>query len=204
MTANIYCRISKKNNTSLESQKEICVNYCKDNNISVNKIYVHTGTARSGNNMKYLNAIIDEMNSGDMIIIPNICRFSRCVLEGLTLLHKMEKKGIKIYSVAERLSYENVFDKYYFTLELASSERESNIISHRLNVSRHASRKRHASDLSTTEKQLITEVKRRRQIGENRQDICNDLNSRNDLYRGKDWKPDRITMVTKIEVEPLK
>lgn len=200
MTTNIYCRVSKKNNNSLESQKDRCVEYCKDNNIPVNNIYFHTGTARNGNNMKDLHAIINEMNPGDMIIISNICRLSRCALEGLKLLDIMDKKGIKIYSVAENLMYDGIYSKYYFTLELASAERESNMISTRLSTSSHANRKRKAAELSNTEKQLITEIKRRREIGETRQTICDDLNYRNVLYRGVNWNPNRITMVTKMDV----
>jgi DNA invertase Pin-like site-specific DNA recombinase len=200
MTTNIYCRVSKKNNNSLESQKDRCVHYCKENNIPVNNIYFHTGTARNGNNMQDLHTIINEMNSGDMIIISNICRLSRCTLEGLKLLDKIEKKGIKIYSVAENLLYDGIYNKYYFTLELASAERESNIISTRLSTSTSAKRKRKASELSKTEKQLITEIKHRRETGETRQSICDDLNSRDILYRGVNWNLNRITMVSKIDV----
>ena len=185
----------------MESQRDICIAYCKDNNINVNKIYVHTGTARNGCNTKSLYEIIGDMNKGDTVIIPNISRFSRNVLEGLRLLHKMEEMGIKIYSVDENLSYNNVYDKYYFTLELASAEKESNMISHRLNLSNKSTRKRKMTELSTTEKQLITEIKKRRQAGETRQTICDDLNDRHDLYRGRDWIPDRITMITKLNLK---
>jgi DNA invertase Pin-like site-specific DNA recombinase len=166
----------------------------------VNKIYVHTGTARNGNNTNQLYSIINDMNKGDTIVVPNICRFSRNVLEGLKLLYKMEEKGIKIYSVAENLSYEGVYNKFYFTLELANAERESNIISHRLNLSNNSTRKRKMTELSTNEKDLITEIKKRRQAGENRQDICDNLNNRHELYRGRDWTPDRITRITKLNV----
>ena len=198
MTTYIYCRTSKKNSSSLESQRNRCITYCKDNNIPVGKIYVHTGTARNGCNAESLSSIIDELNKGDTIIVPNICRFSRNVLEGLKLLHKMADKGINIYAVDENLSYNNVYDKFYFTLELASAERESNMISHRLALSK--TNKRKNTELSTTDKQLITEIKRRRQAGENRKDICDDLNNRRDLYKGRDWVPDRITMVTKLDL----
>ena len=209
-TASIYCRISDKNDDSLESQKLLCIKYCNDANIPINKIYMQTGTARQGNNCETLNIMVDDMNSGDTIIISSVCRFSRSVLDGLELLTKIKRKQILIHSVVENLSYSTVHDRFNFRNHLNHAEYESDLISDRMKRSRKRSHKHvkfgfEQIDLdngevivqkSNIEQHLAKEIKRRRKNGESRQNICDDLNKTNKFNRGKHWVPSKITSVT--------
>lgn len=210
ITASIYCRISDKNDNSLESQKILCVKYCNDAKIPIKKIYMQTGTARQGNNCETLNVMVDDMNSGDIIIISSVCRFSRSVLDGLELLAKIKCKKIQIHSVAENLSYSTVHDRFNFRNHLNHAEYESDLISDRMKRSRKRSRKNvkfgfEQIDLdngeivvqkSNVEQYLVKEIKKRRTNGESRQSICDDLNITNKLNRGKLWIPSKITLIT--------
>ena len=209
-TASIYCRISDKNDNSLESQKLSCVKYCNTAKIPIKKIYMQTGTARQGNNCETLNVMIDDMNSKDVIIIASVCRFSRSVLDGLELLAKIKCKQIKIHSVTENLSYDTVHDRFNFRNHLNHAEYESDLISDRMKRSRKRSRKNveygfEHIDLdngeivvqkSSIEQHLVQEIKRRRKNGESRPSICDDFNNTNKFNRGKKWIPSKITSIT--------
>lgn len=211
ITASIYCRISDKNDDSLESQKMLCEKYCKDNKIPINRVYMQTGTARKGNNCETLNVMINNMKSEDIVVVSSICRFSRSVRDGLELLNRMQNKHIKIYSVVENLSYDTVHDKFNFRNHLNHAEYESDLISDRIKRSNKRSRVsteygfeqidlddgEHIIQKSTMEQNVIREIKRRRKCGESRQSICDDLNKKNKLNRGRYWNPSKITLVTK-------
>jgi DNA invertase Pin-like site-specific DNA recombinase len=134
--ANIYCRISANNDHSLDGQKRDCIKYCKDNNLTVNKIYVETSSARDGDNYETLKGIIEATPENGTIIVSSICRFSRNMLKALQILHKMEKKKIKIHCVNENITYDDVHSRFSFRNHLNHAQYESDLISDRVKRSK--------------------------------------------------------------------
>ena len=207
----IYCRISDKNDGSLLSQKELCLKYCKDNNISPNKIIMETSSARNGKNYNTLLSAIKDMSNGDLLLISSVCRFSRKVLDGLKLLEIMESKNINIYSINENLSYKSVYDKFNFRNYLNHAEYETDLISERLlrgkKINKHQPKygyeKMVMRDGTTHlqkcihEQQTLLTIKEMKTLKKSRIEICEYLNNKNILYRGKKWTPAKITLVLK-------
>ena len=208
----IYCRVSNKNSFSIDNQKDKCIKYCKDRKIKVNEMRVHNGTARGGENSKSIENIINSMQEGDVLVVPSICRFSRNVTVGLSLFDRLMSKGAHLHAVDEDMVFTggNVYKRTTFIHLLNLAEAESNIISKRVN----GSKKRKRSSVSygyeyitvgdetvmqkvPLEQSTISEIKRRRGDGESRKSVCDDLNKRNILFRGRKWTPDRITRITR-------
>lgn len=136
MKAYIYCRISKKKSDGNKLQIDKCINYCNDNHIHIAKIYEHSKSSRNMQNSKFLEHIIDnDMQAGDILIVHSICRFSRNMSGGLLILDKLEKKKIKIYSVDDKIGYDNIHDRFRFRQIMNCAELESDQISHRVKQS---------------------------------------------------------------------
>jgi DNA invertase Pin-like site-specific DNA recombinase len=79
--------------------------------------------------------MIRKIPNNSNIIIYNITRFSRNVLQGLSVLDKLNKRGVKIYSVMEKCWYHSnatTADKHLFRSTLCVAENESNMISDRV------------------------------------------------------------------------
>lgn len=131
MNAYIYCRISKGDSNSIESQINECTEFCDSNGWDVKYVYSHVCSSRNIKNKKLINEIINEMNKGDILVINSVCRFSRNVYGGLQILGDMEKKGLKIYSVSEKVSYDidNIHDRFRFRQIMNSAELETDVIS---------------------------------------------------------------------------
>lgn len=136
MKAYIYCRISTKNGGSIQCQIDKCVDYCNSNNLDIKYVYNHVKSARHMKNKELLNVIVNEMESKDILIIHSICRFSRNMLGGLQILDALEQKSIKIYSVDDKVGYNDIHDKFRFRQIMNCAELETDKISHRVKQSK--------------------------------------------------------------------
>ena len=134
----IYNRISSTNQSniknyhiSLENQYDHCKNYCDQNGLNIINTVNEIKSARNMNNQNNLYNIINNYNDIN-IIIYNITRFSRNVLQGLQILKKLEQKNIIIHFVEENAKTNCYLDKHRIRLGLSQSEYESDTISNRI------------------------------------------------------------------------
>lgn len=136
MSAYIYCRLSNANKKnpfpppSLKNQINTCEMYCFKNNLNIIDIFDQIKTARNGKNKYQLLYILEQMNEKDILIIPNVSRFSRNFTIGLKMLNKFAKKNIDVYSVEEKISFKK--NKSKFLKLLHEAEFESNKCSDRM------------------------------------------------------------------------
>ena len=134
----IYCRLSSGNqcfinnlHTSIENQLINCRSYCSNNGFNVVKECQEIKSAR---NMKYLyelNKILSENNNVQLIIF-NITRFSRNILQGLQYIENFKQKNITIHFVEENAKTNHHLDLHRIRLGLSQSEFESDTISNRI------------------------------------------------------------------------
>lgn len=142
MKAYIYCRTSSKDSKTTQNQIDDCSEYCQEHGIEIVNVYKHVQSSRNMKNYDYVEKIIEEMNSGDILIVHSICRFSRNMLGGLKLLELMEKKNIKIYAVDDHIGYDDIYDKRKFRDIMNESELETDRLSHRIKHGKVAAKKR--------------------------------------------------------------
>lgn len=132
-----YIRISTPNQLSghsIEAQKNICQQYANQNNLNISKEYVDIGSGKKMKNLENLNKLIEENEDCTMLIV-NVDRFSRNTYEGIEYLNKLKKKKIKLYSIEQNVSSENISGLRLIKNYLNDSEFESNTISERVSKS---------------------------------------------------------------------
>lgn len=138
MKVHVYGRVSKSNNkgyggTNINIQFDESKEYCLLRGWTQNQIIYHVQerSARNGNNLPELNAILDIMEPGDILVIYTVDRLSRNTLEGIDFLERLTKKGCHIESVLERITYnaDSIYDRFRFRDIINHAELESDRIS---------------------------------------------------------------------------
>jgi DNA invertase Pin-like site-specific DNA recombinase len=136
----IYSRISSPaqcsiNNfhISIENQLTNSRIYCENNGMNIVE-EIHE--IKSARNMKYLHKLneIIKNNSNINLIIYNITRFSRNILQGLQYMEKLRQQNITIHFVEENAKTNHHLDLHRIRLGLSQSEYESDTISNRVNA----------------------------------------------------------------------
>ena len=150
----IYTRVSTKKSTgvSLEVQLNTIINFCKQNNCQIIDIKTDDGiSAKNMNNLKELNKLIDNLNkiqddTEKYIFIYDISRFSRNLLQALTLLNNFLKKKIYVHFCLENITYDDNYNNKYMVrsglnqaqfLSESISEKVKNSIKFKKNNNKH-------------------------------------------------------------------
>jgi DNA invertase Pin-like site-specific DNA recombinase len=143
MKIHVYGRVSKSSRKSyggsnIDIQFDECREYCLSRGWDRSQIIYHVQerSARNGDNILELNAILKKMDSGDTMVVYTIDRLSRNMLSGLDYLERLIKKGCRIESVCERLAYGNtdddddsMYDRYKIRDIINHAELESDRLS---------------------------------------------------------------------------
>jgi DNA invertase Pin-like site-specific DNA recombinase len=137
----IYSRSSTKkqnniniNSASINTQCHSCKDFCKNNNLEVKFMRSETCSAKNKNNQKKLLEIIEQFNNINLVIF-DVSRFSRNILNGTKMIEKCFENNITVYFVKENIQIKNQSDLPKFTSSLINAHIESDTISYRLNQS---------------------------------------------------------------------
>ena len=108
MRAVIYCRVSTSEqvqNFSLETQRKACREYCAQNNLVVDRVFVDEGeSAKTADRTEFKNLIAycrENQKRIDFIIVYSLSRFSRDQYVHATFRTLLKKCGITLRSVTE-------------------------------------------------------------------------------------------------------
>lgn len=139
MKALIYARVSHEEQVkygySINAQLEALIEYCKKNKLKIKGRYVDEGiSAYSVKKRKSLQKMIEEAESGDIILFTKLDRFSRNVLDANTILKALKEKGVSIKAINEDdIDTTTADGKFMFDFRLSLAERERNKGSERIN-----------------------------------------------------------------------
>lgn len=135
----IYCRVSSLQQSnfgdgcvSLQAQEAACREYCRKNKIPVEEVVHEIRSGRDMTKLDQLNRVVRRITSGEVIVFYNITRFSRNVAQGLNLIDKIHKKGGSVYSVTEKVAYNDAASQHLFRSTLCFAQHESDQISQRV------------------------------------------------------------------------
>lgn len=122
-----YIRVYS-NKQSAESQEEIIGNFATSENIEIDKWYKESGTSPRAN--RRIENIIKSLHPGDRLIIADITRLSRKMIEIMHLLLLCIERKVVLHSVSEGYTFEDNLDSktLAFTFGLVS-EIERKLIS---------------------------------------------------------------------------
>lgn len=130
----IYTRISSKSQNrgpSLDSQQQVCKNYCLQHNFNIVGNYNEVTSAKEISNQKTLLDIVQN-NEGIHLIVNDASRFSRNFTEAAIFLDIMKKKNITLHCAHNNLVYSNSIDFKKIMSEIKDAQTEIEQISHRV------------------------------------------------------------------------
>ena len=106
----IYTRVStdeQVDNLSLETQKQSCMQYCEKNGLTVDKIFTDDGKSAKTDNRPAFQAMLSYCvkNKGKVnaVVIWHTSRFSRNARVQLNSVFDLNKVGVELHSVTERI-----------------------------------------------------------------------------------------------------
>lgn len=108
MNGVIYCRVSSKEQiegTSLESQESACVEYARQHNITILKVFIERGESAKFADRTQLLDLIDycktSKGSVQVLLVWKVDRFARNVGDHFNVKALLAKYGVQIVSVTE-------------------------------------------------------------------------------------------------------
>lgn len=95
-----YLRVSTEKQF-LENQKEEILRFAEKNNLVVQKWYKETVSGKVHSKERKLAGLLKRMKRGDMLIVTEISRLSRTLLEIMNILNLCIEKEVILYSTKE-------------------------------------------------------------------------------------------------------
>ena len=95
-----YLRVSKEKQF-LANQKEEIMRFEEKNGVSIDKWYTETVSGSVSTKDRKLSELLKRMHPGDTLIVTEISRLSRTLLEIMTILNFCIKKQVVLYSTKE-------------------------------------------------------------------------------------------------------
>lgn len=92
----VYGRLALTNEEDKKRKIEVIDNYCKANNLIVDKYFFDNGVSGLELNRKDLNTLIDVLRGGDIVVTDGVASISRNMLECMTVIDLIEKIGAKL------------------------------------------------------------------------------------------------------------
>lgn len=134
----IYIRVSTKKQSdfmkghvSMDAQEETCVNWAKANGYEYD-IYRETVSARRMEKQRELAYIKRNLCKGDTLVVYNVSRFSRNMMNAMATLRVISNIGANFHSVSEGFDYSTHQGRQMIHMSLAGSQFESEEISARV------------------------------------------------------------------------
>ena len=87
-----YLRVSTEKQF-LENQREEIIRFAEKNGLSIDRWYMETVSGKVSSKERKLAGLLDRMKPGDSLIITEISRLSRTLLEIMTILNSCIKEG---------------------------------------------------------------------------------------------------------------
>ncbi|WP_291530195.1 master DNA invertase Mpi family serine-type recombinase [Bacteroides sp. UBA939] len=101
-----YLRVSTEKQF-LANQREEILRFAKKNGLEIDKWYTETVSGSVSSKERKLSGVLSRMQKGDTLIVTEISRLSRTLLEIMTILNSCIKKEVILYSTKEGYVFQN-------------------------------------------------------------------------------------------------
>ena len=126
-----YLRVSTEKQF-LANQREELLRFAEKNGLQIDKWYTETVSGSVRSKDRKLSGVLNRMQRGDSLIVTEISRLSRTMLEIMTILNSCIKKEIVLYSTKEGYVFQNDMNSKVLGFEFGlMAEIERNLISMR-------------------------------------------------------------------------
>jgi len=134
MKAICYIRVStKKQDVSPEMQKKKLLAYAELHDIEIVDILSEKKTAKDMDGRPVATAMVCTALAGgiDAIIVYKLDRLFRNAADALAVTSKLNRAGVALHSVTEKIDTQSAMGKFFFTMAAAFAEMERNLIGER-------------------------------------------------------------------------
>ena len=98
-TAFVYCR-SSLNETEINTQKELCVSYCRDKNFPLDYLALDTASGRHMKNLESeLGAFEKHLDNTNVIVVSSPEVLGKDIMKVTSFLYNMKKRNIDVHIV---------------------------------------------------------------------------------------------------------
>lgn len=101
-----YLRVSTEKQF-LANQREEILRFAEKNELRIDKWYTETVSGKVSSKDRKLAGVLNRMHKGDTLIVTEISRLSRTMLEIMTILNSCIKKEVVLYSTKEGYVFQN-------------------------------------------------------------------------------------------------
>jgi putative DNA-invertase from lambdoid prophage Rac len=136
-----YIRVSTDKQT-MENQRFEILKYADEKQLHVDRWIEETVSSTKKLSDRKLGALIDRMREDDILIVTELSRLGRSILEVMSILHTLMEKDVKVFTTKERYELgNNISSKVLAFAFSLSAEIERSMISSRTKEA--LARKRH-------------------------------------------------------------
>lgn len=101
-----YARVSTEKQ-DIDGQKKEIIRYAGSKNIKIDQWVEETISGTVSRKNRQLESLLSTLDSGDTLIITEISRLSRTLLEILFIMEECVKRGIHVHSVKDGYTFDN-------------------------------------------------------------------------------------------------
>ena len=91
-----YGRLALANEEEKVQKLKVIYDYCTENNLHIDKYFFDNGVSGLELNRKDLNALIDVLRGGDIVVVDGITSLSRSLWELRTVIQLIENIGAQL------------------------------------------------------------------------------------------------------------
>ena len=126
-----YIRVSTDKQTT-ENQRFEILKYAQEKHLRVNKWIEETISATKHLSQRKLGTLLQTMHEDDILIVTELSRLGRSLLEVMSILHTLMEKEVKVFTTKERYELgNNISSKVLAFAFSLSAEIERSMISSR-------------------------------------------------------------------------
>ena len=100
-----YLRVSTDKQTILNQKSEV-LNFCRKQDMQVTTWCTETVSGTKKENERQLGTLLKRLQQGDILIITEVSRLSRKMLNIMNIIHQSIEKGITIHSIKEGYKFD--------------------------------------------------------------------------------------------------
>ena len=126
MTVIAYTRIST-DQQDLEKQKHLLLDYAQKQGLLIDQFIEVAVSSKKNTKIRKIDELNEKLNKGDILLVAELSRLGRNMLETLNIINTLSEKGIKIVFVRQpELSTNSIHAKLLLAIYsyFAESERE--------------------------------------------------------------------------------
>jgi len=138
-----YVRVSTEQQNT-EQQKDEIMHYAEKEGFAIDDFIAITISSKKTQKERRIRELLDKVKEGDTIVVVELSRLGRSIIEVLQLIEEITKKGVRLEFIRQpflNTSESNPFQKVILSMFAAFAEAERDLISMRTKAGLEKARK---------------------------------------------------------------